>query len=42
MEVFTQTEQHKERSHMQTVRTFTVKPSLPEPLQDLQAIALPY
>jgi starch phosphorylase len=39
MEVFTKTEHQKEQSHMQTVRTFTVKPSLPEPLQDLQVIA---
>jgi len=29
----------REKSQMQTVRTFTVKPSLPEPLRDLEIIS---
>jgi glycogen phosphorylase len=39
MDVITKTEHHKERTNMQTVRTFTVRPSLPEELKDLQVIA---
>ncbi|MHC5082890.1 MAG: alpha-glucan family phosphorylase [Planctomycetota bacterium] len=33
------TETDKGKTHMQTVRTFTVKPSLPEELEDLRVIA---